>query len=84
MYAEFIRKFVATDDVNTQSMYDLREWMEWIEAQEAAKNYPDFGPKCSHYRLMNLSNMPQLAMSYQDDQMAKYQFMARLIYEEDV
>ncbi len=73
----------TTDDVNTQTMYIMRQWQDWIEEQETAGNYPDFGEKCSGYRLENLSNMPQLAMTYTDEQMAKYQFMARLIYEED-
>ena len=73
----------TTDNVNLESMYIMRQWQEWIDEQERTGNYPDFGPACSDYRLENLSNGPQLAMSYTEDQMAKYQFMATLYYLEE-
>jgi hypothetical protein len=70
------------DDVNTQAMYVMRQWQDWIDEQESAGNYPAFGEKCSDYRLENRSNMPMLAARYQDEQMAKYQFIAALYYME--
>ena len=71
----------AVDDTNTQNIFTLRKWQDWIEQMEHEKNYPDFGDKCSGYRLENLSNMPALALQYQNN-IAKYQFFARIIYKE--
>lgn len=70
------------DTVNTDNMFTLRQWQEWIEEQERGGNYPDFGGKCSAYRLENLSNMPQLAQVYNAGNKAKFQFPARLTYTE--
>ncbi len=72
----------TTDTVNADTLSDLRGWQAWIDEQEAAKNYPDFGEKCSNYRLENLTNTPQLAVAYTQDKMAKYQFMATIFYLE--
>lgn len=71
----------STDDTNTGNMLLQRQWQDWIRMQEAAKNYPDFGPDCSDYRLELLADTPQLAMMHESG-MAKYQFYARLIYFE--
>jgi hypothetical protein len=72
----------TTDDVNTRAMLIMRQWQDWIEEQERTKNYPDFGAKCSDYKLENLSNMPQLAEIFQDGKAGKYQFVASLRYYE--
>lgn len=71
----------ATDDVNTENMFALRKWQEWIEEQEAQKNYPDFGERCSDYQVENLNNMPNRAMWY-DNGLVKYQFFAKITYFE--
>ncbi len=73
----------TTDDINVESMKMLRIWMDWLDEQEEAGNYPDFGPKCSCYELSNLADNPQLAMTYTEDQKAKYQFAAQITYLED-
>ncbi len=72
----------TTDTTNTDAMCAMRQWQSWIDEQESAANYPNFGDKCSDYRFENQSNMPQLAMAYPDNQVAKYQFMATLFYYE--
>lgn len=71
----------TTDDVNTDAMFTQRQWQDWIEEQEQAGNYPDFGGKCSGYELQNMSSDPQIAQQYENG-MAVYQFFARLIYLE--
>ena len=77
--------FTASDDAgsdrNTSNVLTLREWQDWIDAQQDAGDYPDFGEKCSQYKLENLANMPTMA-GRQDDGLAKYQFPARLTYLE--
>ena len=69
----------TTDSTNTDAMYTQRTWQEWIEDQEAAHNYPDFGPGYDDYRLEVISNGPDLAQAF-DSGYAKYQFFARLYY----
>ena len=69
----------STDSTNTDNMYLLDMWREWIEDQENAGNYPDFGERCSSYELSNLSNMPQLAQRYESG-FAKYTFYAQIQY----
>lgn len=72
----------GTDNTNTENMFTLRKWQAWVLEQEELRNYPDFGPKCSDYRLELLSNTPQMAMRYENGT-AKYQFFAKIIYRED-
>jgi len=71
----------TTDNVNTDNMFTLRQWQDWINGQEAEKNYPDFGDDCMIYQLENLNNMPAMAMRYENN-MAKYQFFAKFTYYE--
>lgn len=72
----------TTDSVNTDVMLLCREWQDWIDEQERQGNYPNFGDKCFGYRLLNGSNMPQLAMAYTEEQMAKFQLVTVLYYTE--
>jgi hypothetical protein len=71
----------ATDDVNTENMFALRKWQEWIEEQEAQKNYPNFGEKCSDYRVEYLDDMSNGEARYENG-LAKLQFFAKIIYFE--
>jgi hypothetical protein len=73
----------TTDDVNTQNMYIMRQWQDWVDEQQAAGHYPDFGPKCTAYRLVNGGNMPQLSAVNKDESTAKYQFISTLFYLEE-
>lgn len=70
-----------TDDTNINNMLDLRRWQDWIDEQEEIGNYPDFGEKYSCYELRNNTNMPNLAMEF-DNGMAKYMFPATINYLE--
>jgi len=73
---------ITTDTTNTSNMHIQHEWANWIMEQEKIGNYPDFGERCSDYRLELLSNMPMLAERYENG-MGKYQFYARLNYFEE-
>ena len=72
-----------SDDKNTDNMFTLRKWQAWIAEQERARNYPDFGDKCSGFRLENLTSGPGMAMRYENG-MAKYQFFAKITYRERI
>lgn len=71
----------TTDSVNTDNMYSARQWQEWIEKQEFAENYPDFGDKCSCYELTNNTNTPE-RMRYENG-FTVYSFYATLYYLEE-
>lgn len=70
-----------TDDVNAQNMFTLSKWREWIEGQETQKKYPDFGEKCSDYRVEYLDDMSNGEARYENG-LAKLQFFAKIIYFE--
>lgn len=72
----------STDDTNINNILDLRKWQDWIDEQERAGNYPDFGEKYSCYELRNNANMPSLAMEFEDGS-AKYMFPATIKYLEE-
>jgi len=68
----------TTDSTNTDRMFDLRQWQDWIDEQNENGNLPDFGDGYDMYEVQNLS-APNLAMIYENN-MGKYQFPARLVY----
>jgi hypothetical protein len=68
-----------TDNTNTDSMFELRKWQDWIDEQNESGNLPDFGGGYDMFEVVNLTGMPDLAQTYENG-MGKYQFPARLIY----
>lgn len=76
-----LRLSETTDSTNTDNMLAMRQWQEWLDEQETAGNYPEFGDNCSCYEIENRANMPQIT-HIDENRMAKYQFPARIIYLE--
>ncbi|MCL2096681.1 MAG: hypothetical protein FWH10_07235 [Oscillospiraceae bacterium] len=72
----------TTDGVNTDNMFEVRRWQNWVDEMQSEGNYPDFGVNCYDYELQNLANSVNPAQVYGNGS-AKYQFPARLIYTED-
>ena len=70
----------ATDSVNTDAMYEMRQWVEWIGEQEAAKNYPDFGKNTKMILLEVLDDVPIWTQVSPDT--VKLMLQARLTYIE--
>lgn len=68
------------DDTNTDIMFDVEQVMAWIETQEDAGNYPDFGDKCEIQEISVLQDIPTVAG--QDQSGAKYMFSCRIEYLE--
>ena len=62
---------------NTEIMFDAEQLMEWVNEQEALKNYPVF-PGCFVTKVENLQNMPSVAGM--NDAEAKYLFSCRITY----
>jgi len=67
-----------TDATNTDSMFELRLWQDWIDGQNENGMFPDFGGGYDMHEAVNLA-IPNLAIIYENN-MGKYQFPARLIY----
>lgn len=68
------------DPLNAVIIFDVEEVMQWIEAQEDAKNYPDFGDRCEVQEISVLQSVPTVAG--RDQQGAKYMFSCRVEYLE--
>jgi len=68
------------DDTNADILFDVEQVMEWVEAQEDAENYPDFGDKCDVQEISVLQDVPTVAG--QDQTGAKYMFSCRVEYLE--
>lgn len=70
-----------TDDINMQAMNLGQKFMEWVEEQNAIKNYPDF-EGCRVKKIENLQNMPNLATVDWENKVAQYQIPCRVLYFE--
>lgn len=71
----------GTSGINRQSIAEVQDFMDWIDEQNAKKNFPKFPDNCTVYKIENLQNMPELAGT--DDQgTAEYMFQCRVRYEE--
>lgn len=70
----------GTSSINTFEMFDVQQFMEWIDEQNEAKNFPDFGEGTKIISIENLQNMPNLAGVNQGGAVAKYMFQCRVRY----
>lgn len=68
------------DPLNTTIIFDVEQVMAWIEDQEDAENYPDFGDKCEVQEISVLQDIPTVAG--RDQKGAKYMFSCRIEYLE--
>lgn len=71
-----------TDDVNIEAMNFAQAFMDWLDEQNAAKNFPDFGEGTEVLSIDNLQNMPNLAGINEDGSLARYQVQGRVLYRE--
>lgn len=70
------------DDLNLEAMNFCQAFMDWLEEQEKAKNYPEFPESCQIKRMECLQNMPNLAGVNTDAGLARYMIQCRIIYFE--
>lgn len=70
------------DTVNAEAEAWGEMWLDWCDAQFKAGNVPDFGDKCTIRAIESLQNIPSLAATYQEEQLARYMFQARITYWE--
>lgn len=71
----------GASSVNAEQMQEAQKFMEWIDQQRRARNFPDF-EGCKVLSIENLQNMPNLAGVNSAGNVAKYMFQCRVRYYE--
>lgn len=71
----------GTSDINADETQAVQDFMDWIEAQNKAGNFPDFSPG-KVLSISNLQNMPNFAGIDNNEGTAKYMFQCRVRYYE--
>lgn len=71
----------GTSDINADETQAVQDFMDWIDEQNKAKNFPDFSPG-KVLSVQNLQNMPNFAGINNDEGTAKYMFQCRVRYYE--
>ena len=67
------------DDLNLEAMNFAQTFMDWLDEQNKAKKYPDFGKNCEI-----LQNMPNLSGVNYEAGLARYMIQVRILYKEDI
>ena len=70
------------DGINVDAEEWGENWLDWVDAQFMAGNVPDFGNEATVRGIESLQNIPSLAAAYQEEQLARYMFQARITYWE--
>ena len=70
------------DDVNEGAQAFADSWFDWVEGANAARNFPNFGERCEVLQVVSLQNVPNVAATYQEEQLARYTFQAAIDYRE--
>lgn len=73
----------GTDDLNLLAMNMAQDFGDWVDAQNKAKIYPDFGAKCKMQKIESLQNMPNLAEVNPEAATARYMLQCKLTYYEE-
>lgn len=71
----------GTSSVNADQMQEAQKFMEWIDQQRKARNFPEF-KGCKVLSIENLQNMPNLAGVNAAGNVAKYVIQCRVRYYE--
>ena len=69
----------GTSDINADETQAVQDFMDWIDAQNKAKNFPVFDG-CEILSIENLQNMPNFAGIDNNEGTAKYMFQCRVRY----
>lgn len=72
----------GTSGINRQTMEEVQAFMDWIDEQNAKRNFPEFPDNCFVYKIENLQNMPEIAGT-NDQGLAEYMFQCRVCYTEE-
>ena len=75
---------VGSDDLNLLAMNMAQAFNDWIDTQNTAKLFPDFGVKCQVRKIEPVQNMPNLADVNIEESIAKYMLQCKVTYYEEV
>lgn len=70
-------------NLNLEGILDVQELIDWLDAQNAARNYPDFGEKKQIDSVRSVNNEPMLAWidgEHYSPPVAKYTVTVRVEY----
>lgn len=71
----------GTSDINADETQAVQDFMDWIDEQNKAGNFPDFSPS-KVLSIQNLQNMPNFAGIDNNEGTAKYMFQCRVRFYE--
>jgi len=74
---------VNADDLNLLAMNMAQAFGDWIDAQNTAKVFPNFGSKCHVRKIESLQNMPNLADVDIEHGIARYMLQCKVTYYEE-
>lgn len=69
----------GTSQVNANEAQEMQKFMDWIDEQNKAQNFPKFDG-CKVLSIENLQNMPNFAGINTDEGTAKYMVQCRVRY----
>lgn len=72
----------SMDDANLEAMNFVQAFMDWLDEQNKARNYPQFPGNYQIKKMENLQNMPNLAGVNLQEGLARYMIQCRVIYFE--
>jgi len=77
-----IPKLPGYTDENVEEMFDVQQIMDWVNAQDKAKNFPDFGKDCVVESIETVTDNPNLngVDSSISPAQAKYSFSIQVKY----
>lgn len=69
-------------DENVEGMFDVQEILDWVDAQNDIKNFPDFGSNCVVDSISALTETPNLngTDTTVNPPLAKYSISIRVVY----
>lgn len=70
------------DKMNAEALAWGEAFLDWVDAQFAQGNVPDLGEKATVRGIESLQDGPALSAVYQEEQLARYMFQARITYWE--
>lgn len=74
---------MGTANLNLEGILDVQQLIDWLDAQNAARNYPDFGEKKQIDSVRSMNNEPMLAWidgEHYSPPIAKYTVTVRVEY----
>lgn len=70
------------DSLNADALFDFAKIAKWVEEQDLAENYPDFGDKCEIHEFYVVPSSATVAG--RDNLGAKYMMTCRIEYTERI